>query len=408
VGSGSQIRTGSDAIVSFSYPDQGGVVYLGGNTEVGWVGLESHPSPDSSVTFTPLPSDVAHSFDWGAAALELGESTLEGAGLEMLLTGAVHPYILGAEVAVHGGMILVHYGQFYIRENGWPQLFEVAQGFIQGRNTEYSVVVTNGTTVIQVIDGPVVFLDPVSNNSITLITGRMLTLPVAQPGGFSQQDLLSDTSAFNSGSLDQWWIQAASNTSPPSFLADQPIMLAGFIAVIAIVLAALATTVAKRRKKEFVQPEPTLTSGMYSRKSISKTQLITQAIASLTVFVVIGYVLVILFRSQLGLDEELVSGVSSGVLFEILIVSMLSIGYVVALVQQVRSYRRQDLKLPPLLPNANGKIEGSTGKTATQTTLHCSTIACPNCRNELEATKNFCPNCGFQFKPQDFGSQGSL
>ena len=405
VGAGSQVRTGSDAIVSFNYPDQGGTVYLGENTEVGWVGLESHPAPDSQVTFTALPSDVEHSFDWGQEGTKLLEWTLAGAGAEMLLTGAINPYLLGAEVAVHGGIILVHYGQFYIRENGWPQLIQVPQGFIQGKNTEYSIVVTNDTTVIQVIDGPLVFLDPISNNSVTLNTGQMLTLPAAQQSGFTQQTLQSDTSVFNPASTDQWWTQATGNTSPLSFLTDQPVMLAGFIVVIAIVVTALAVTVTKRRKREFAQPGVTNTSGMYPNKSISKTQLITQAIISLVVFTVIGYVLVILFNSQLGLDEELVNGVSFSMFMEILIISMLSIGYVAGLIQQIRSYRRQNLKLPP--PITNGKIEGPMYEVATHPVPQPSTIACPNCRNQLEATKNFCPYCGFQFKTQDSGSNRS-
>jgi|GEM_PF-645337 hypothetical protein len=397
VGAGSQVRTGSDAIVSFNYPDQGGIVYLGENTEVGWVGLESHPAPDSQVTFTTIPSDVKNSFDWGEEGMKLFAETLGGASLEMLLTGAVDPYVLGAEVAVHGGLILVHYGQFYIRENGWPQLLQVPQGFIQGENTEYSVVVTNETTVIRVIDGPLVFLDPISNSSVTLITGQMLTLPAAQQNGFTQQTLLSDTTAFNPASTDQWWTQATGSTSPLSFLTEQPVMLAGFIAVIAIVITALAVTVTKRRKTESAQPTASNTSGTYPNKSISKTQLITQAIISLVVFAVVGYVLLIVFNSQLGLDEELVNGVSFSMFMEILIIPMLSIGYVVALVQQVRSYRRQNLKLP--LQIANGKSETSMHEVASQPVPQPSMIACPNCRNQLHDIKGVCPFCGLDLRP---------
>jgi hypothetical protein len=256
VGAGSQVRTGSDAIVSFNYPDQGGTVYLGENTEVGWIGLESHPAPDSQVRFTALPSDVEHSFDWGEEGASFLKWTLAGASLEMLLTGAVNPYLIGAEVAVHSGIILVHYGQFYIRENGWPQLIQVPQGFIQGLNTEYSIAVTNTTTVIQVIDGPLVFLDPISNNSVTLITGQKLTLPASQQNGFPQQTLLSDVTAFNSASADQWWtVEEPSTTSLLGFQNDEPVMLAGIIGVVAIVITALAATITKSRKTNLSQTQ---------------------------------------------------------------------------------------------------------------------------------------------------------
>lgn len=408
VGAGSQVRTGSNAIVSFNYPDQGGIVYLGENTEVGWVGLESHPAPDSQITFTALPSDVEHSFDWGEEGTSLLKWTLAGASLEMLLTGAINPYLLGAEVAVHGGIILVHYGQFYIRENGWPQLIQVPQGFIQGLNTEYSITVTNTTTVIQVIDGPLVFLDPITNNSVTLITGQKLTLPVAQQNGFTQQTLLSDVTAFSPASTNQWWTQAAGSTSPLGFLTDDPEMLAGFIAIIAIVITALVITVAKHKKRGFAQPTAKSIAGAYPNKPISKRQLISQALISLVVFAVIGYILFIVFNSQLGLDEELVNGVSISMLMEILIIPIITIGYVAGLIQQIRRYRQQSLKIPPPPPITNSKNEIPMYKMATHPEPQPSTFACPNCRNQLEATKNFCPYCGFQFKPQDSRSQGSI
>ncbi len=225
VGSGSQVRTGDNSIVSFEYPDQGGVVDFGQNTEVGWVGLESHPAPDVPISFTTIPQDISHTFDWGEEGRHLLAETLIGASAEMLLTGAISPELLAAELAYHGGVILVHYGQFYIKENGWPQMFQIPQGFIQGERTEYTVTVTNSSSVIQVIEGPLVFLDPLTNNSITLNSGQQLTLPAPQENGFSQQSLQSDSSAFNSASTDQWWASATSN-SPTNFLADNSVVLA--------------------------------------------------------------------------------------------------------------------------------------------------------------------------------------
>jgi hypothetical protein len=399
VGAGSQVRTGSDAIVSFNYPDQGGTVYLGENTEVGWVGLESHPAPDSQVTFTALPSDVKHAFDWGEEGTKFLEWTLAGAGAEMYITGAINPYLLGFEVAVHGGIILVHYGQFYIRENGWPQLIQVPQGFIQGKNTEYSIVVTNDTTVIQVIDGPLVFLDSISSNSVTVNTGQMLTLPAAQQNGFTQQTLQSDVSAFNPASTDQWWTQAA-NSSPLSFLTDQPVVLAVLVLAIALVIAVSAITVVRRRKRGFAQPGVTQSSAIYMGKSKGKNKLIVQSVIALVVFAVVGYVLIIVLNSAIGVDEELVGGISFSTFMEVMIIIVMALAYVGSLVQQIRLYRQQQPNLPPPPPATTSEIKGPTYKMASQPfaqpTPQPSTLACPNCGKQLPTSKKFCPFCGYE------------
>ena len=403
VGAGSQVRTGSDTIVSFSYPDQGGTVYLGGNTEVGWVGLESHPAPDSQVTFTPLPSDLEHSFDWGEEGTKLLTWTLAGAGAEMLLTGAINPYLLGAEVAVHGGIILVHYGQFYIRENGWPQLIQVPQGFIQGENTEYSIVVTNDTTVIQVIDGPLVFLDPISSNSVTVNTGQMLTLPAAQQNGFTQQNLQSDVSAFNPASTDQWWTQANSS-SPLSFLTDQPVILAVLVLAIALVIAVSAITVVRRRKSGFTQPGVTRSSAIYAGKSYGKDKLIVQSVIAAVVFAVVGYVLIIVLNSTVGGDEELVAGISFSTFLEVTIIMVMALAYVGSLVQQIRLYRSQQPNMPPPPPATASEIKSPTYKMASQpaqpTPQQPRFAFCPNCGKQLGVSKKYCPICGFELHPE--------
>ena len=120
VGTGTQIQTGSDGIVEFTYPDEGGVVYLGENTQVGWVALQSHPAPDGTVTFTTLPANPTTSFSWGDEAQGFLKWTATGAAIEFLATGAINPYVLGGEIAVHGGAILLRYGKVYINENVWP------------------------------------------------------------------------------------------------------------------------------------------------------------------------------------------------------------------------------------------------------------------------------------------------
>ena len=413
VGAGTKVRTGSNAIVEFTYPDEGGVVCLGENTEVGWVALESHPAPDGQVSFTVYPSDVEHQFNWAEEGKELLKWTAAGATIELLLTGAINPYLVGAEVVVHGGVILLHYGQFYVKENGWPQLVQVAQGYIQGKNTEYTITVSNDTTVIQVIDGPVVFLDAVTHDYITVNTNQVLTLPAGQQNGFSQQELQSDVSAFNQTSVDQWWTQATANTSPLSFLTDQPEILAVLIFVIVIGITVPVVAVSKRRKKEFAQPGVKKASGMYVGKRISKERLIAQSILALVAFVVIGYFIITLINSEIVLDEELGMGISFSMFMEAMIITVFVVGYIVGLAQQIRMYRRQESRMPSPPPSTlTGEIKGPTYNMASgsfaQPVPQPSTLACPNCGKQLTTTKNFCPYCGFQFKTQDSGSHDSL
>ena len=255
VGTGSQIKTGSDSIVEFRYPEGNSVVDFGDNTEVGWVGLQSHPAPDSQVRFVTDPEDAPHTFPWSEKLLELAAATAAGAMLELKLTGHINPYILGAEVTVHGGVILVQYGKFYVNENGWPQMFQIPQGFIQGEETEYAVTVTDSGAVIQVIEGPVVFLDAVTGNSITLNSGEQLALPAPQDNGFSQQTLESARAVYNPSSSDQWW---ATSNSPLSFLTNNAVVFALLIAVIVIAVAAVIGS--KRRKRAVSQPQVTITA----------------------------------------------------------------------------------------------------------------------------------------------------
>ncbi len=410
VGAGSQVRTGDNSIVSFEYPDQGGVVVFGGNTEVRWVGLESHPAPDVPVSFTTIPQDVEHTFDWGEEGMELLKWTLAGAGAEMILTGAVNPYLLAGEVAVHGGIILVHYGQFYIKENGWPQMFQIPQGFLQGKSTEYAVTVTNSSSVIQVIEGPVVFLDPITSNSITLNSGQQLTLPAPQENGFSQQSLQSGSSVFNSASTDQWWTAATSN-SPISFLTDNSAVLAAIIVLIVVVIIVAAVGTSKRKKRQLAQPGFTQPSPIYPDNSKVRSKLIVQSIIALFAFIIVGYVLITVLSYIIGPDEEFVAGISMLTLLEFTIIFAMTIGYIASIVQLIRLFRPQqsNISTPPPVPTGN--MQASTNKMLSAPPpaqpAPPAKMFCPNCGNKLASSRNFCPYCGFQLILQDYKSSDS-
>ena len=101
---------------------------------------------------------------------------------------------------VEGGAFTIPNGIAYIKEN-IPHLIVVPQGALAGENTEYTVNVTSTETTVQVIDGPVIFIDPITNNTVTVQTNQVLTLPAGQQNGFSTQDLQNDVSSLNSAQL---------------------------------------------------------------------------------------------------------------------------------------------------------------------------------------------------------------
>ena len=59
IGSGTQILTRDNSIVSFTPPNQGGTVYLGSNSEAGWVGLTSQPAPDNGIVYSVYPTNCS-------------------------------------------------------------------------------------------------------------------------------------------------------------------------------------------------------------------------------------------------------------------------------------------------------------------------------------------------------------
>jgi hypothetical protein len=255
--SGTEILTGDNAIVAFTPPDQGGTVYLGANSDAGWVALTSQPAPDNQIVYSiypPVTSGVI--FPNGIEQLKEMRISIP---LEIAIAVLVFSEPLGQAAAVslfvEGGAFLIPNGVAYIKETV-SHLVAVPQGALAGENTEYVVnVSSDGTTTVQVISGPVVFIDPVTNNTVTIQSNQMLTLPSGQQSGFTEQNLQSDISTFNPASVNQWWTQTTANTSPLSELIDQPILLVVLVVAIAIVIVAIAVIIAKRRKKELIQPQ---------------------------------------------------------------------------------------------------------------------------------------------------------
>jgi hypothetical protein len=254
MGSGATVLTGNDSIVGFTYPYQDGTVYLDGNTAAGWVALTSVPAPDNQIAYSMYPFNTALPPIWGQDAKDMLISMPLEATLAVALFGEAVGTAAAVALVIEGGVFLIHYGTAYINERN-SHLVQVHQGVIAGGNTEYVVNVSDGVTTVQVIDGPVYFIDPITNNTITIDTNQMLTLPSAGQSGFSEQDLQSDVSAFNSASINQWWAQTTPNalTGLANFLSVyQPIIIA--VVVVAIIIAIAAVIVAKRRGTQLQQP----------------------------------------------------------------------------------------------------------------------------------------------------------
>ncbi len=254
MGSGDTVLTGNNSIVGFNYPMQDGTVYLDGNTAAGWVALTSEPAPDNQIAYSMYPSDTVLPPIWGQDAKDMLLSMPLEATLAVALFGEAIGTAAAIAIVVEGGVFLIHYGTAYINERN-PHLIQVPQGVIAGENTEYVVNVSHGVTTVQVIDGPVYFIDPITNNTITVDTNQMLTLPPAGQSGFSEQNLQSDVSSFNPASTDQWWTQTAPNASNDlaNFLSVyQTIIIA--VVIVAIIIAVGAVVAAKRRGNKLQQP----------------------------------------------------------------------------------------------------------------------------------------------------------
>jgi hypothetical protein len=260
--SGTTVMTGNDAIVGFNYPAQDGTVYLGGNTAAGWVALDSHPAPDSNITgWSISPPNTALPPIWGQDAKDMLIAIPLGVTLEMYLFESAFPPALAVTLIVEGGVFLIHYGTAYIRETR-PHIMEVPEGILAGQETEYLVTVSTQATIVQVIDGSVVFTDPYTNSTVTVEANQTLTLPSGQ-SGFSYQE------PFDPSQIDHWWTQTKPNTLSGDFVSflfvDQPIIL---ISLLVIIIAAVAIFAYRRSTKRGKSaPTPVLTPFLQEQRT---------------------------------------------------------------------------------------------------------------------------------------------
>jgi len=283
IGAGAEVQTSNDAIIGFNYPDNGGTVYLGANSDAGWVYLEPQTDPiNGNISYTVVPPTTgSYSFSEGIEPDEFGQVAVTlpiEIGIGMLILGETLPIALTGAAVVEGSLLLGT-GIAYVHEQLSPQEgtcdvrpIQVPQGLLMGAGTDYVVTVSNGSTTIQVIDGSVLFVDQYTNSSITIAENQVLTLPSGVQTGFSEQDLQSDVSAFDASSINKWWIQTTATATPTiaaatpiitatpttntanngTSLLSQPMLLAAII--LAVIIVIVAILVATRRKKHSKQP----------------------------------------------------------------------------------------------------------------------------------------------------------
>ena len=300
-----------------------------------------------------------------------------------------------------------------------PELVQVSQGFLQGEDTEYTINADlNGATTVQVIAGPVVFLDPITNNTITIQTNQMLTLPAAQPNGFSNLDLQNDVSTSNSASTSQWWTQGTANTSSSdAFMGVPLILLFAALAIIIAVVAVLSVVMSRRKVRSQIYasgtsgPNPPQQANRSNQKwskssnPLSKKKLIGNAVGLLVFITIFGYILTNLFNSLISSEQQLGTNVATLTTVENVIIIVLVLGYVGSLVSLVRRYRMQNSKMPPPLPIQRVETRSPSFKMAAENSVTISEqpklAFCPNCGKQLPVAKTYCPFCGFAIRKQD-------
>ncbi len=275
IGTGTEVQTGNDGVVGFNYPDQGGTLFLGANSDAAWVFLQ--PQTDSTtgnITYIVVPSPTTGSvpFETGIESDEFGQIAITlpiEIGVGMLVLGETLPIALTGASVVEG-TILLGTGIAYVYEQLSPQEgtfnvrpVQVPQGMIMGTGGDYVVTVSNGSTTVQVMDGSVIFVDQYTNSSTSVGANQMLTLPSGSHAGFSQTELQFYVSAYDASSINQWWIQITPtatpviviNTTPttnpengPSSFLSQPMYLAAAIIVVIIIVAALLTSASRKKR----------------------------------------------------------------------------------------------------------------------------------------------------------------
>jgi len=262
-------ETSHNSMLQVSLPNGNSYVDLNSDSRIQFVGIQDNRSEGTlHLTEVPLPPPGNCTFD--------DEGLVdEGLGPLAWLLGGIAAYKEGASPLIVEGILFLAEGGVHILEEHFPtethhaaQLLGISQGFIVPNGTEYSVIITGQGTQIDVIDGSVIFLDPITNNAITVLANQRLTLPQPNANGFTLQSLQNSVSTVNPNSIDQWWNTPVAPTVTPTANPDVKPVLSGQLLIVVIVVAlvaiiAVTATVIITRKRQrakqndqFLPPPP--------------------------------------------------------------------------------------------------------------------------------------------------------
>jgi hypothetical protein len=190
------------------------------------------------------------------------------------------------------------------------------------------------------MEGSVLFVDQYTNASITIPAGQMLSLPSGVATGFSQLDLNSKISAFDSSSINQWWTQITPVTSPTQ-----------------------TTT---------VTATPIVAGPTKAAATFLSDPMILAAILLIVIIAIVAVLAVILNKRKISKKSRLSS----------------------------QSINSQNLPPPPQVMSETPKTTAPVTETAATATVQPTFMQpqlafCPNCGKQLTNPKDFCPFCGF-------------
>jgi hypothetical protein len=343
IGTGTEVLTGNNAIIGIMSND--GTLQLWENSAMVWVGVEQQSSSNQQVSLKtvqppPVPTDAIMSSWEGEGLIDegLGPLGLFIGGTSSLVESSAKPIVVDGLIFLLEGA-----GHFVSSSNSQDETYHVEpivvpQGYlVPFPDPEFTVNVSNETTIVQVLNGSVAYLDPVTSNSVIIGPNQTLTLPNQQ--GFSQQELNADISPSNPNSINQWWTQTTAANSPLNGLIDQPLMLVLVVVLIVAIVAAIVAISRRKGRIQLQQPgEPNQKLSMNNRP-MSLKKLVATAIISLVVLTIFGYIFINWFNTTLSsAGSESVGGISL-TLVDVIFIGILAFGYIATIVQQIRRYR---------------------------------------------------------------------
>ena len=254
VSSGSILTTsGGDSLVQYSFPSGNGYVDFGPNSQAQFIGIQQETTSNGAVTLTatvpPLPNTYTGPYEEGLIDEGLGPLGFLIGGGEALFVRNLRPVVVEGILYLLEGTAHFFEGHSTNENTHKVEPIALRAGYIIPAGTEYTVSVSNDGTTIDVISGPLVFLDWKTGNTVQVESGQSLTLPNVVQSGFSSQDLQNDVSTLDSSSVNHWWADSNVNPAPPF----PWLIIFAFVGLVAVIAVLAVVLVWKRRRKTSTQ-----------------------------------------------------------------------------------------------------------------------------------------------------------